>query len=183
MSVIPKGFFPQQDTGFIFGEVDTRQDASFRSTVKTGHEVVDIVRADPASTASSRWPAPMPTTRARTRPACSSRSNPFDERTATADQVIQRLRTAVGRVAGAKFFMQVPQNITVGGRLARTQYQYTLTDTNLDELNHWAPILERAMRKLPELQDVASDAAGRRAACRDRRSTATPPRGSACPPR
>ncbi len=53
--------------------------------------------------------------------------------------------------------MQVPQNITVGGRLSRTQYQYTLTDTDNDELNHWAPILEAEMRKLPELQDVASD--------------------------
>ena len=58
---------------------------------------------------------------------------------------------------GAKFFMQAGQDITIGGRLSRTQYQYTLTDTDLDELNHWAPILERAMRKLPELQDVASD--------------------------
>ncbi len=53
--------------------------------------------------------------------------------------------------------MQVPQNIRVGGRLSRTQYQYTLTDTDVDELDHWAPILEAEMRKLPELQDVASD--------------------------
>ncbi len=53
--------------------------------------------------------------------------------------------------------MQAGQDITIGGRLSRTQYQYTLTDTNLDELNHWAPILEAAMQKLPELQDVASD--------------------------
>jgi len=82
---------------------------------------------------------------------------PYDERDATAEQVIQRLRKAVAGIEGAKFFMQVPQNITVGGRLSRTQYQYTLTDTNLDELNHWAPILEQEMRKLPELQDVASD--------------------------
>ena len=67
------------------------------------------------------------------------------------------MRKAVAGIEGAKFFMQVPQNITVGGRLSRTQYQYTLTDTNLDELNHWAPILESEMRKLPELQDVASD--------------------------
>jgi multidrug efflux pump subunit AcrB len=70
---------------------------------------------------------------------------------------VQRLRKKVSAVEGAKFFMQVPQNITVGGRLSRTQYQYTLTDTDDTELNHWAPILERGMRKLPELQDVASD--------------------------
>jgi multidrug efflux pump subunit AcrB len=60
-------------------------------------------------------------------------------------------------VEGAKFFMQAGQDISIGGRLSRTQYQYTLTDTNLEELNHWAPIIEQAMRKLPELQDVASD--------------------------
>ena len=82
---------------------------------------------------------------------------PYDQRDATAEQVIARLRKKVAGIEGAKFFMQVPQNITVGGRLSRTQYQYTLTDTNNDELNHWAPILEKEMRKLPELQDVASD--------------------------
>jgi multidrug efflux pump subunit AcrB len=82
---------------------------------------------------------------------------PFEERSDTADQVVQRLRKKVAAVQGAVFYMQVPQNITVGGRLSRTQYQYTLTDTDDNELNHWAPILEGEMRKVPELQDVASD--------------------------
>ena len=82
---------------------------------------------------------------------------PFDERDVSADQVIDRLRPQVAKVEGAKFFMQAGQDISIGGRLSRTQYQYTLTDTNLDELNHWAPILEHGMQKLPELQDVASD--------------------------
>ena len=91
---------------------------------------------------------------------------PFHERTATAEQIVQRLREKVASVQGAQFFMQVPQNITVGGRLARTQYQYTLTDTDIEELDHWAPILEREMKKLPELQDVASDQQIRGAAYR-----------------
>ncbi len=82
---------------------------------------------------------------------------PHDERDVTSDQVIQRLRPKVAAVEGAKFFMQSGQDISVGGRLSRTQYQYTLTDTDSDELNHWAPIVEAAMQKLPELQDVASD--------------------------
>jgi multidrug efflux pump subunit AcrB len=82
---------------------------------------------------------------------------PFEERNDTADQVVQRLRQKVRAVEGAVFYMQVPQNITVGGRLSRTQYQYTLTDTDDAELNHWSPILEGEMRKLPQLQDVASD--------------------------
>ena len=75
----------------------------------------------------------------------------------TSDQIIQRLRPKVAQVEGVKFFMQSGQDISVGGRLSRTLYQYTLTDTDVDELNHWAPIIEAAMRKLPELQDVASD--------------------------
>ena len=82
---------------------------------------------------------------------------PHDQREQTSDQVIQRLRPKVAAVEGAKFFMQSGQDISVGGRLSRTQYQYTLTDTDSNELNQWAPIVEAAMQKLPELQDVASD--------------------------
>src|SRR5206468_12387494 len=79
------------------------------------------------------------------------------ERDVTSDDVIRRLRPKMAQVEGVKFYMQSGQDISVGGRLSRTQFQYTLTDTNSDELNHWAPIVEAAMRKLTELQDVASD--------------------------
>jgi multidrug efflux pump subunit AcrB len=82
---------------------------------------------------------------------------PFQERDVGSDQVIQRLRPVAAQIQGAKLFMQSGQDVTVGGRLSRTQYQYTLTDTNLDELTHWAPIFEQSMGKLPSLQDVASD--------------------------
>ena len=103
---------------------------------------------------------------------------PHDERDVTSDQVIQRLRPKVAQVEGAKFFMQSGQDISVGGRLSRTQYQYTLTDTDSDELNHWAPIVEAAMQKLPELQDVASDQQIAAPLYRRSRSIATPPRAS-----
>jgi hydrophobe/amphiphile efflux-1 (HAE1) family protein len=155
--VIPKGFFPQQDTGFVFGEVDTRQDASFRSTALVVREVVDIVRRDPDVASVFSLGGAYTYNPGENTARVFFQLKPFHERTATADQIVQRLRRAVASVKGAQFFMQVPQNITVGGRLARTQYQYTLTDTDLDELSHWAPILEREMNKLPELQDVASD--------------------------
>src|SRR5207302_9339224 len=82
---------------------------------------------------------------------------PHDQRDVTSDQVIQRLRPKVAQIQGAKFFMQSGQDISIGGRLTRTQYQYTLTDTDSAELNHWAPLVEAAMLKLSELQDVASD--------------------------
>src|ERR1700738_2788784 len=154
---IPKGFFPQQDTGTIFGEVNTRQDSSFLSTVEIAHEVVDIIRQDPSVDGVFMLAGAYAYNPTENAARVFFALKPFDERSDTADQVVQRLRQKVSTVQGAKFFMQVPQNITVGGRLSRTQYQYTLTDTDDAELDHWAPILEGEMRKLPELQDVASD--------------------------
>ncbi|HJU15437.1 MAG TPA: efflux RND transporter permease subunit [Stellaceae bacterium] len=154
---IPKGFFPQQDTGFVFGELDVREDSSFQATAAIAHKVVDIVLHDPAvggvyNTAGAYSYNPGEST-AR----IFFQLKPYDERGVTAYEVVRRLRKKVAGIVGAKFYMQVPQDINVGGRLSRTQYQYTLTDSNQDELDHWAPILEREMRKLPELQDVASD--------------------------
>ena len=154
---IPKGFFPQQDTGIVFGEVDTRQDASFLSTVKIAHQIVDIIRQDPGVGGVFMLAGAYAYNPTENAARIFFGLKPFDQRSDTAAQIVQRLRRKVAAVQGAKFFMQVPQNITVGGRLSRTQYQYTLTDTNYAELNHWAPILEAEMRKLPELQDVASD--------------------------
>ncbi len=154
---IPKGFFPQQDTGTVFGEVDTRQDASYLSTVKIAHQVVDILRDDPAVSGVFMLAGAYAYNPTENAARIFFALKPFEERSDTADQILQRLRHKVAAVEGAKFYMQVPQNITVGGRLSRTQYQYTLTDTDDAELNHWAPILEGEMRKLPELQDVASD--------------------------
>ncbi|HEY1934495.1 MAG TPA: efflux RND transporter permease subunit [Acetobacteraceae bacterium] len=155
--IIPKGFFPQQDTGFIFGEVDTRQDASFAATNKLRAEIIDIVRKDPAVDHVFSMGGAYSYNPTENAARVFFQLKAFDERDVTANQVIDRLRPQVARVAGAKFFMQAGQDISLGGRLSRTQYQYTLTDTNQDELNHWAPILEHGMQKLPELQDVASD--------------------------
>jgi hydrophobe/amphiphile efflux-1 (HAE1) family protein len=154
---IPKGFFPQQDTGTVFGEIDTRQDASFLKTVKMAHEIVDIIRNDPSVGGVFMLAGAYAYNPSENAARVFFALKPFEERSDTADQVVQRLRRKVAAVEGAVFYMQVPQNITVGGRLSRTQYQYTLTDTDDAELDHWAPILEGEMRKLPELQDVASD--------------------------
>ena len=155
--IIPKGFFPQQDTGFIFGEVDTRQDASFEATSALRHDIVDIVGKDPAVDHVFSLGGAYAYNPTENTARVFLQLKPFNERDVSADQVIERLRPQVAKVQGAKFFMQAGQDISIGGRLSRTQYQYTLTDTDLDELNHWAPILEAGMRKLPELQDVASD--------------------------
>src|SRR5215471_16166657 len=133
---IPKGFFPQQDTGTVFGEVDTRQDASFLTTAETAHKVVDIIRQDPSVGGVFMLAGAYAYNPTENAARVFFALKPFNERSDTAEQAVQRLRQKVSVVQGAKFFMQVPQNITVGGRLSRTQYQYTLTDTDDEELNH-----------------------------------------------
>src|SRR5437660_1736715 len=154
---IPKGFFPQQDTGFIFGQAEARQDISYPNMKGIVHELADTVRQDPAVSAVLYFAGASAYNPTENTARFFIQLKPHDERSVTSDQVIQRLRPKVAAVEGAKFFMQSGQDISVGGRLTKTQYQYTLTDTNNEELNHWAPIVEAAMQKLPELQDVASD--------------------------
>ncbi|HTZ77099.1 MAG TPA: multidrug efflux RND transporter permease subunit [Stellaceae bacterium] len=155
--VIPKGFFPQQDTGFIFGEADSRQDISFQGMSGLVRQVVDKVRQDPAISGVVAFVGATGGNATENTGRVFIQLKPFDQRDATADQVIQRLRPITDKIEGVKFFMQAGQDITVGGRLSRTQYQYTLTDTDIDELDHWAPIFEQEMKKLPGLQDVATD--------------------------
>ncbi len=154
---IPKGFFPQQDTGFIFGELDTRQDMSFVGMTSLMRQAIEKVRQDPAVSGVVGFAGATGGNATENTGRMFIQLKPFHDRDASADQVIQRLRPIAAQFEGAKLFMQSGQDITVGGRLSRTQYQYTLTDTDLAELTHWAPIFEQSMSKLPGLQDVASD--------------------------
>ena len=155
--VIPKGFFPQQDTGFIFGQVQGREDSSFEKMSEIAHEIAAIVAKDPAVAGVFYLAGTYAYNPTEDAARMFMQLKPHDQRDVTSDQVIQRLRPQIAAVQGAKFYMQSGQDITVGGRLSKTQYQYTLTDTDSRELNHWAPIVEAAMRKLPQLQDVTSD--------------------------
>src|SRR5260370_475144 len=154
---IPKGFFPQQDTGFIFGQAEARQDTSFAKIRDIAHRLVAIVEQDPAVSGALYFAGTSPYNPTENTARVFIQLKPHAERDVTSDQVIQRLRPKVAAVEGVKFFMQSGQDISIGGRLTRTQYQYTLTDTDSSELNQWAPVVEAAMKKLPELQDVASD--------------------------
>jgi multidrug efflux pump subunit AcrB len=154
---IPKGFFPQQDTGFIFGEADARQDTSFASMSALMQQLIDKIKQDPAVESVTGFAGATGGNSSESTGRMMIQLKPFGERSVSSDQVIARLRPVVAQVPGVKFFMQSGQEINVGGRLSRTQYQYTLTDTDSDELNTWAPKVEQAMAKLPGLQDVASD--------------------------
>jgi hydrophobe/amphiphile efflux-1 (HAE1) family protein len=154
---IPKGFFPEQDTGFIFAQADAREDISYYGMSELVHKIIDIVRKDPDVSGVFAYTGATPYNPTENTARMFLQLVPHDRRSLTANQIIQRLRPKVAAVQGVKFFMQSGQDIQVGGRLSRTLYQYTLTDTDPEELNYWAPILERGMRKLPELQDVATD--------------------------
>jgi len=154
---IPKGFFPEQDTGFIFGQADARQDISFTAMADLTHQIVDVVKDDPAVSGVFAFTGASSYNPTENTARVFIQLVPHNQRDLTSNQIIQRLRPKVAKVEGVKFYMQSGQDISIGGRLSRTLYQYTLTDTNVEELDHWAPIIEAAMKKMPELQDVASD--------------------------
>ncbi len=155
--IIPKGFFPEQDTGFIFGQADAREDSSFKAMASNVQKIVEVVRHDPAVSGVFAFTGANAFNPTENTARVFIQLVPHDQRSETSGQIIRRLRPKVAAVGGVKFFMQSGQDISIGGRLSRTLYQYTLTDTDVEELNHWAPIIEREMRKMHELEDVASD--------------------------
>jgi hydrophobe/amphiphile efflux-1 (HAE1) family protein len=154
---IPKGFFPEQDTGFIFGQAQAREDTSFEQMAQLENTFANIINTDPAVSGVVGFAGSTAGNSSESTARMFIQLKPLNERKVSAQDVMQRLRPKVAEVMGAKFYMQAGQDVTVGGRLTQTEYQYTLTDTETDELNHWAPILEQEMQKAPELQDVASD--------------------------
>jgi hydrophobe/amphiphile efflux-1 (HAE1) family protein len=154
---IPKGFFPEQDTGFIFGQAEARQDTSFAAMSKIENQFADIILTDPAVLRVVGFAGATAGNASENTARMFILLKPVRERHVSAQEVIQRLRPKVAQDVGSKFFMQAGQDVTVGGRLAQTEYQYTLTDTDTAELNHWAPIIQERMQHMPELQDVATD--------------------------
>ncbi|TAN29744.1 MAG: acriflavine resistance protein B [Castellaniella sp.] len=152
--VIPKGFFPQQDTGAIFGIAESSQDSSFEAMNQRMMALADILRQDP-DVAAFGMTSNAPTFN-NGRYFISLRARE-QGRKASADQVIRRLRPKLDKVPGVRLFMQAGQDINVGGRLSRTQYQYTLTSPDLDELNIWAPRLLERFHTLAPLTDLATD--------------------------
>ncbi|MDB5408690.1 MAG: acriflavin resistance protein [Rhodospirillales bacterium] len=153
---IPKGFFPQEDTGFIIGTSEAAQDVSFIEMLRRERAIADVVAKDPdVATVGMSVGAGGAQTQNNGRLLITLK--PRDERKASADQVIRRLAPQLAKVEGIALFLQVAQDINVGGRLARTQYQYTLQDADLDELDQWAPKIFAKLKTLPEIRDVATD--------------------------
>jgi HAE1 family hydrophobic/amphiphilic exporter-1 len=153
--VIPKGFFPQQDTGLITGIAEAGQDVSFADMMRHQEALGAVVLKDPAVdhvAMSIGGPG-----NALNTGRLFITLKPRDQRSASADQIIARLAAPLAKIEGAKLFLQAAQDVRVGGRSSRTQFQYTLQGSDLDELNQWAPKMLAKMQTLPELRDVASD--------------------------
>jgi hydrophobe/amphiphile efflux-1 (HAE1) family protein len=155
--IIPKGFFPEQDTGFLIGQVEARQDISFQAMTKIANETADMISSDPAVQAVVAMAGSTGGNISENTARFLVELKDFDKRSESAQQVIQRLRPKASQLEGVKFYLQATQDVTVGGRTTQTEYQYTLSDTDTQELNTWAPKIEAGMQHMPELQDVATD--------------------------
>jgi multidrug efflux pump len=152
-SIIPKGFFPQQDTGSLVGGIRADQSISFQSMRDKVTRFMQIIGADPAVDTAVGFTGGGSTNGGFVYVAL----KPLAERGLTADQVSARLRPKLGGIAGAQLFLQSVQDIRSGGRQSNSQYQFTLQSDDLNELYTWAPKLAEALKKVPEITDVDSD--------------------------
>src|SRR5947209_3266334 len=165
--IVPKGFFPQQDTGRIMGGVMASQDTSFQSMSSKMRQYLAIVMKDPAvesvvgfaggNTAQNQGRFFMMLKPLEQRGTCQKQHFWQSCHYVTADDVIDRLRGKLAVVPGATLILQPAQDLTIGGRHGNAQYQYTLQSANLDDLNNWAPRLLSRLRTMPELRDQHSD--------------------------
>ncbi|MGU7775929.1 efflux RND transporter permease subunit [Burkholderia sp. MR1-5-21] len=151
---MPKGFFPQEDSGLIMGVAQAAPDISPQAMAGKMQQLGRIVEADPAVDNVYYWIGPNPTV---SQGRMMINLKPFGQRTASAAQVLARLRPQVAKVMGITLSMQVRQDIQVGGRISAAQYQYTLQDADVQELNLWAQRLTKRFATLPQLTDVTSD--------------------------
>ena len=150
---VPKGFFPQQDTGRMIGGIQADQAISFQLMRQKLRQFVGIIKADPAVDSIVGFTGGGQTNSGFVFVALKS----LAERQASVDQVIARLRGKLAQVAGARLFLQAVQDIRVGGRATNAQYQYTLQGDSLEELNQWSPKVAAELEKISVLTDVNSD--------------------------
>ena len=155
--VIPKGFFPTQDTGVIQGISQAPASISFAAMQQKQQELASIVLQDPAVESLSSFIGADGTNTTLNSGRMSINLKPIAERSLSAADVIRRLQTKLKDVDGIELYMDPVQNITVDDRVSRTQYQYTLEDPDPNELNLWTNKLVDKMKQLPQLADVATD--------------------------
>jgi multidrug efflux pump len=152
---VNSGFFPQQDTGRFSGSIQGDQDLSFTAMSQKMRVFADIVLKDPAVDTLTCFAGGGGGGGSTAR--MFGQLKPLSERKISIDEVIARIRKATSKVPGAALYLQATQDLSVGGRFGGAQYQYTLQADNLDDLKHWAPILQQRLARVPELRDVNSD--------------------------
>jgi multidrug efflux pump len=159
--IIPKGFFPQQDTGRLQGQIRAQQDTSFLSMKGKMQQMLDIVIKDPAvDKAASFLGGGGPGGSSSNQANMFVVLKPDAERQKTgdtADVILNRLRPKTSKIPGVQLYLQSSQELNIGGRSSATQYQYTLTAETTKELDEWAPKMMAAMQQLPQLKDIATD--------------------------
>ena len=155
--IIPKGFFPVQDTGVIQGISQAPQSISFDAMKQKQQQLAKVILADPAVESLSSFIGADGTNTTLNSGRFSINLKPLNQRKMSASDVIRRLSNSLKKVDDITLYMQPVQNITVDDRVSRTQYQYTLEDPNQDELNEWTGKFVAKLQQLPELADVATD--------------------------
>ena len=155
--MIPKGFFPIQDTGLVQGFAEAAQETSPDQMMRLMHVVGDVILADPDVEGYGSQTGSTGSAQTANTGRFFITLKPRDERKLTASQIIDRLRPQLAKMQGVNLFLQPAQDINVGARIARGSFQYTLQDTNIDELNTWSQKLLDKLRTLPQLADVTSD--------------------------
>ena len=154
---VPKGFFPQQDTGVIMGTTDAAQDISFPAMAVLQQRVARIVLEDPAVLSLGSFIGAGGGSSTVNNGRMFITLKPMKERKVTADEVINRLRKKLSQVEGVALFLQPSQDVRVGGRMSRAQFQYALQAADLEELNYWSTMLVNKMRQDKRLADASSD--------------------------
>ena len=155
--VIPKGFFPVQDTGAILGITEAEQSISFGGMVERQQALAGAILADPAVASLSSFIGVDGTNTTLNSGRIQINLKPMAERGLSVHEIIHRLQAQAANVEGMSLFLQPMQDLTVEDRVSRTQYQYTLEDADPEELSRWAPSFVTALQALPELRDVSSD--------------------------
>ena len=155
--IVPKGFFPVQDTGVILGISEASQSISFPGMAKKQQALARVILKDPAVESLSSFIGVDGTNTTLNSGRILINLKPLEERKVSASEIIRRLQRELAKVEGITLFMQPVQDLTVDARVSRTQYQYTLEDPDIDELNSLAPRLVETLRMEPELRDVSSD--------------------------
>jgi multidrug efflux pump len=155
--IVPKGLLPQQDTGVIVGVTDAAENVSFKAMLEHVHAISDIIRRDPDVTSVSASVGAGTVNATVNSARVYIVLKPHNQRGASAEEIIVRLRKATRGVEGVSLFMQAVQDLQIDARVSRTQYQYILQDADAAELAEWTPKLVQKLGQLPQLSDVASD--------------------------